>query len=178
MTKLKIAKPSNVWDFGIRASGGPGVKGTARDQITSQFGFAQNGVKNTGSKMILLNISPSAISWTRSLLPVILVASLLSIPEAATSTCVIENGIDYYGYNLNGLNGQSSWDKKSDGETCQCFCKHHYPTAPFFTFITTSMSYSLYHYTCWCRSSDAGRKTLSGAISGDVDCGGNQSKHR
>ena len=121
----------------------------------------------------MLNIPyPLAISWRQGFVPVILIASMISIPGAASSACVIEDGIDYYGNNLNGLHGESSWDKKSNRETCQCFCKHHYPTTTFFTFVTNSMSDSKYHYTCWCRTSDSGRKTLSGAISGHVNCGG------
>ena len=93
--------------------------------------------------------------------------TFLSLTDLA-STCQIEEGVAYNGYDLN--NGLLSPTHR-DGESCRHYCSNNFPSARYFTYITTSANtLSNYKQTCWCKLSNATRELFGGKVSGEIDC--------
>ena len=86
------------------------------------------------------------------------------------ANCLIEHEVNYVGHDItNGplavlavaINGHA--DNIPDWQSCKFFCIDEYPTAQYFTYVQSNNK-------CWCKTSDAGRRTESGVISGEVTC--------
>ena len=75
-----------------------------------------------------------------------------------TTTCLVEHEVKYLGNDIN--NGK---DKAPDWQHCKSLCMDEYPTAQYFAYVHSDNK-------CWCKTSDAGRHTGSGVISGEVTC--------
>ena len=92
------------------------------------------------------------------------------------STCRTEDNIDYYCSDCSLNDGTN--DKVNDMEACKSLCESNYPGAYFFSYVNCYWGTNpwgsctgTYSRTCWCRTSDAGRKSDQNVISGDLNCG-------
>ena len=73
----------------------------------------------------------------------------------------------YFGNDLNnGLEGP----QQHDAESCRSFCRSDYPSAKFFNWIGPNADWTSGHNTCWCKSSDSGKKGERGHTSGQTAC--------
>ena len=79
--------------------------------------------------------------------------------------CLVEENIALPGFDVN--NGLSD-PRQNDAESCRSFCKANYPTAMYFDWTGLSFNLQTYHKTCWCKTSNAGRKADPGIYSGEV----------
>ena len=97
-------------------------------------------------------------------LPLILVAS----------TCRVEHDINYDCGTDCTLNDGFD-DRVDDWESCKSLCESDQATAFYFSYVPYYKEWwgadGHYSKTCWCRSSDSGRKHSSGLVSGDLNCG-------
>ena len=75
---------------------------------------------------------------------------------------VTEDDTDYYGSDVTGvLNGMNN--KQPDAESCRSSCGSK--GAKYFTWKGPNQE------NCWCKSSDSGRASQTGRVSGDVGSG-------
>ena len=74
------------------------------------------------------------------------------------ANCVTEQDIDYNGNDVN--NGNSN--RHSDVDGCRSSC--HDIRAPYFTYQATT------NKACWCKNTDAGRRSEAGPVSGNTAC--------
>ena len=89
---------------------------------------------------------------------------------SSTSACLIEE--ISYGHG-SSVNDAMADPKRNDAESCRSFCKSNYPTAMYFTWISTTSSWTAAHKRCYCKTSNAGpRVNNGGTFSGNVHCVG------
>ena len=73
-------------------------------------------------------------------------------------------------YDGNDLNQGLDVPRQKDAASCQSYCKSNYPTATHFDWVSPSNSWGAGHNTCWCKTSNAGRKVVQGTSAGEVIC--------
>ena len=81
-------------------------------------------------------------------------------PATASTTnvaCLIENDSNYQGNDLGSIISVSDYGR------CISGCKTAYPSSAYFT-------YNTFNKDCWCKTSDNGRRTQTGIISGNINC--------
>ena len=77
--------------------------------------------------------------------------------------CLMENGFDYSGYDLNYRTRDATG--ATDALSCWSFCRSNYPNAKYFTFVHRNDA-------CMCKTNFATRRQNAGADSGEVICNG------
>ena len=81
-------------------------------------------------------------------------------PATASTTnvaCLIENDFNYQGNDLGSIISVADYGR------CISGCKTAYPSSAYFT-------YNTFNKECWCKTSDSGRRTRTGIISGNINC--------
>ena len=82
----------------------------------------------------------------------------------SSTECFEETGFDYQGYDINnGFN-----DSQSNAEDCRHKCRSR--NATFFTWVPPMEIWENYQNSCWCKTSNAGRRAKAGHVSGNVNC--------
>ena len=83
----------------------------------------------------------------------------VAAPTITPNTCFFEHDVNYEG---NGINNGIE-DRKPDLQSCISFCKDKFPSAQYFSYMTSSTK-------CWCKTSDEGRRAVKHVISGKLTC--------
>ena len=85
-----------------------------------------------------------------------------SLSDLDLSNCVTEQDIVYFGNDVNDGNSNIQLDVHSCRSSCLAI------HAPYFSYHPTTTK------QCWCKRTDAGRRTKAGAVAGTTACAGSK----
>ena len=97
--------------------------------------------------------------------PLISTSTSTTTSTTTSDDCLIEENI---GNTSSDLNNGNTYDRQNDAQSCRSFCKSNYPTALYFTWMSPAHHWVAGREACFCKSSDAGRRSEPGVYFGEI----------